>query len=89
MYSSTEVGNYINLVNVTINGEADLGTKEINYPEDPKNGIINTRNIIIPEPYLISKLSLIKLNQDQLNVLSSHSESNMKIIPKMNLNDNK
>ena len=89
MYSSTEVGNYINLVNVTINGETDLGTKEINYPEGPKNGTINTRNIIIPEPSPISKLDLIKLNQDQVNILSSHSESNKKIIPKMNLNDNK
>ena len=89
MYGSTEVGNYINLINVTINGETDLGTKEINYPEGPKNGTINTRNIIIPEPSPISKLDLIKLNQDQVNILSSHSESNKKIIPKMNLNDNK
>ena len=89
MYGSTQVGNYINLVNVIINGETDLGAKEINYPEGPKNGTINTSNIIIPEPSPISKLDLIKLNQDQLNILSSHSESNAEIRSKKDVNDNK
>ena len=88
MYGSTEVGNYINLTNVTINGETDLNSTVINYPEGPKNGTINTNNIIIPEPSPIN-VNLIKLNQEELNELPSHNESNMEIISKINLNDNK
>ena len=89
MYGPTEVGNYINLTNVTINGETDLDSRVINYPEGPKNGTINTNDIIIPEPSPISNTALIKLNQDQLNISLSHNESNMKNISKISLNEKK
>ena len=89
MYGSTEVGNYINLTNVTINGETDLDSKLINYPEGPKNGTINTNNIIIPEPFPINNIALIKQSKEQLSALSSYNESNMKITSKISLNDNK
>ena len=78
-----------NLTNVTINGETDLDSKLINYPEGPKNGTINTSNIIIPEPFPINNIALIKQSKEQLSALSSYNESNMEIISKISLNDNK
>ena len=57
---SKRIGNYINLCNVTINGENDLGNKSYNYPKEPEIGnidiygpipkpdpIVNNENIIL------------------------------------------
>ena len=89
MYGSTELGNYISLTNVTINGETDLDSIEINYPEGPKNGTINTNNIIIPEPSPITDITLMAAKKEQLSLSLSRDESNMGIISERDLIDNK
>ena len=51
MYGSTPVDNYINLNNVTINGETDLGTISITCPNPQQRGLIDSESpITIPEP---------------------------------------
>ena len=48
-YGSETIGNYINLRNVTINGENDLDKTPYDYPVEPKVGSINVDGSI-PEP---------------------------------------
>jgi hypothetical protein len=48
-YGSEDLGNYINLRNVTINGETDLDKTPYDYPNGPKIGNI-TVDGTIPEP---------------------------------------
>ena len=48
-YGSETIGNYINLRNVTINGENDLDKTPYEYPNEPKVGTI-TVDGTIPEP---------------------------------------
>ena len=48
-YGSEDIGNYINLRNVTINGETDLDKTPYDYPPGPKVGSI-TVDGTIPEP---------------------------------------
>ena len=48
-YGSEDIGNYINLRNVTINGETDLDKTPYDYPPGPKIGTINVDGTV-PEP---------------------------------------
>ena len=48
-YGSETIGNYININNVTINGETDLDKASYDYPASPKVGTI-TVDGTIPEP---------------------------------------
>ena len=48
-YGSETIGNYINLRNVTINGENDLDKTPYDYPNEPKIGTISVDGTI-PEP---------------------------------------
>ena len=59
---TTPVENYININNITIKGETDLGTIVINYPNIQERGSINTEMpITIPEPELINpQINLLK-----------------------------
>ena len=48
-YGSETIGNYININNVTINGETDLDKTPYDYPAEPKVGSINVDGSV-PEP---------------------------------------
>ena len=55
MYGSTAIDNYINLNNVTINGETDLGTINVICPNPQQRGLLNTESpITIPDPETIN-----------------------------------
>ena len=58
---SKTVGNYINLSNVTINGENDLGKISYEYPKEPEVGKIDVYKKI-PEPDPIVNNLNIMLN---------------------------
>ena len=58
---SEKLGNYINLYNVSINGENDLGKTSYNYPKEPEIGNIDVYGPI-PEPDPRINNKNIKLN---------------------------
>lgn len=86
MYGSTLINNYINLTNISINGEKDLDKITYDYPGLPKNGSINTAqhdgDIEIPEPQEIIELSTLEMPQKTKNIISNKNEVNNNISEK-------